>query len=181
MKVSLKINGKQYDIDASPASDGGFSVSFNGRRFDTKLKGSDGKSFDILVQNKSHSIIIDGSATDGTFEATANGRKVSVEQSSGKRLQARKRSTSPLSSSSVASSSSPVSAEPGTILSPMPGTVLKIDKKTGDPVKAGERIMTVEAMKMENEIRADKDGTIKEIRVKAGSAVMAHDVLAVVE
>jgi biotin carboxyl carrier protein len=63
----------------------------------------------------------------------------------------------------------------------MPGTVVAIDKKTGDAVEQGDKIMTIEAMKMENEIRAEKSGKIKEIRVSVGSSVLAKEVLAVIE
>lgn len=59
---------------------------------------------------------------------------------------------------------------PGAVTAPMPGTVIAIDKKVGDHVEAGDKIMTIEAMKMENEIRAEKAGNIKEIRVSQGSA-----------
>jgi biotin carboxyl carrier protein len=63
----------------------------------------------------------------------------------------------------------------------MPGTVIAIDKKPGDAVEHGDRIMTIEAMKMENELRAEKAGRIKEVRVSVGSSVLAKEVLAVVE
>jgi len=59
----------------------------------------------------------------------------------------------------------------GEIVSPMPGKVIKISVKEGDTVKKGDVLMVVEAMKMENNIIAPKDGTIEAIQVKAGVMV----------
>lgn len=55
-----------------------------------------------------------------------------------------------------------------TIKSPMPGLVVKIFKKPGDKIIKGEAVMILEAMKMENEIKASIDGTISEIFVEPG-------------
>ncbi len=63
----------------------------------------------------------------------------------------------------------------------LPGVVTKILVKEGDSVKAGETIMILEAMKMENEVKSPKDGVIKQILVKEGDRVEAGDVLAVMD
>ncbi len=63
----------------------------------------------------------------------------------------------------------------------LPGVVTKILVKEGDEVKAGETIMILEAMKMENEVKSIKDGKIKRILVKEGDRVEKDDVLAVME
>ncbi|MGE5679974.1 MAG: biotin/lipoyl-containing protein [Bacillota bacterium] len=65
----------------------------------------------------------------------------------------------------------------GTIKSPLPGTILSIYVKTGDVVKIGDRLLTLEAMKMENNINSDKEGVIKDIKVNVGNAVLEGDVL----
>jgi biotin carboxyl carrier protein len=54
---------------------------------------------------------------------------------------------------------------------PMPGTILKVNVKQGDAVKAGTVLCVLEAMKMENEILAPKDGTITQVAVIKGAAV----------
>jgi biotin carboxyl carrier protein len=63
------------------------------------------------------------------------------------------------------------------IASPMPGTILKLRVATGDHVKKGQVILILEAMKMENEIKASKEGVITAINVQKGSSVNAGDVL----
>ena len=58
-----------------------------------------------------------------------------------------------------------------TMLAPMAGTILRILVKEGQRVKKGENLIVLEAMKMENEIVADKDGIIRSILVKANDSV----------
>lgn len=65
----------------------------------------------------------------------------------------------------------------GNIKSPLPGTILSILCKVGDTVKVGQKLMVLEAMKMENNIEADKAGTIVAIKVNPGQSVMEGDVL----
>lgn len=67
------------------------------------------------------------------------------------------------------------------VKSPLPGTILDIFVNVGDSVKAGQRIVLLEAMKMENNIDADRDGVVKEIRVRRSDSVMEGDVLLVIE
>ena len=69
----------------------------------------------------------------------------------------------------------------GAVISPMPGTVVKVLVKEGDEVKAGQPVLVLEAMKMENEITAEKDGKIVKIAVAEGQAVAKDEVLVVVE
>ena len=76
----------------------------------------------------------------------------------------------------------PVAAKPaavgsGSVVAPMPGTILKVLKATGDSVKAGEVVLILEAMKMENEITAPVDGTIESLSLTEGSTVAGGDLL----
>ncbi|MBU1378179.1 MAG: acetyl/propionyl/methylcrotonyl-CoA carboxylase subunit alpha [Alphaproteobacteria bacterium] len=63
------------------------------------------------------------------------------------------------------------------VLSPMPGLVVSIDVLTGQEVKTGEIVAVLEAMKMQNILRAERDGTIKAVNVKSGDSVAADEVL----
>lgn len=71
----------------------------------------------------------------------------------------------------------PVAPAAGKIKSPLPGTVLSILVKAGDSVKVGQKLMVLEAMKMENNIDSDKEGKITAIKVNPGQSVMEGDVL----
>lgn len=63
------------------------------------------------------------------------------------------------------------------ITAPLPGNIFKVLVKVGDEVNAGDTVMVMEAMKMENNIQAETAGTVKAIKVNVGDAVMQDDVL----
>ena len=63
----------------------------------------------------------------------------------------------------------------------MPGNILRIDVKEGDKVKAGQTLLILEAMKMENNINADKDGKITAINVNKGDSVLEGNDLVIIE
>jgi propionyl-CoA carboxylase alpha chain len=63
------------------------------------------------------------------------------------------------------------------VLSPMPGLVVSVDVLAGQEVKTGEIVAVLEAMKMQNILRAERDGTIKAVNVKSGDSVAADEVL----
>ena len=65
--------------------------------------------------------------------------------------------------------------------SPLPGVILDIFCKVGDNVKKGQKMMILEAMKMENVINAEKDGIVKEIKVNKGDSVLEGAELAIIE
>ena len=65
----------------------------------------------------------------------------------------------------------------GTIKSPLPGVILDIFVKEGDVVKRGQRLLMLEAMKMENNIESDKEGKVISILKNKGDSVMEGDVL----
>ena len=68
----------------------------------------------------------------------------------------------------------------GDVTAPMQGTIVKILVEVGQAVEAGQAVVVLEAMKMENQIAAEKSGTVKEIKVTAGSTVGAGDVVVVI-
>ncbi len=65
----------------------------------------------------------------------------------------------------------------GTIKAPLPGTILEIFVKPGDLVKSGDKLLIMEAMKMENNILANIGGKITDIKIKAGDSVLEGDIL----
>lgn len=76
-----------------------------------------------------------------------------------------------------APAAAPAAGGPANVTSPLPGTVLRLCKNTGDSVAAGEVVMIVESMKMENEVVAPEAGRIASIAVAAGSAINTGDLL----
>ena len=70
----------------------------------------------------------------------------------------------------ISSSSTPVK-------SPLPGTIIEVFVKEGDEVKVGQKLVSMEAMKMENNVLAEKEGKVTLVKVKAGDAVLQNDTL----
>jgi acetyl-CoA/propionyl-CoA carboxylase, biotin carboxylase, biotin carboxyl carrier protein len=69
----------------------------------------------------------------------------------------------------------------GAVTVPMQGTIVKVLVSEGDEVEAGQTVCVLEAMKMENNIAADKSGTVKDVKVTAGQSVGSGDVVVVIE
>ena len=67
------------------------------------------------------------------------------------------------------------------VVAPLPGTINEIKVKVGDKVNAGDTVVVLEAMKMQNNIEAEKDGKVTAICVKPGQAVLEEDALVVIE
>ena len=74
----------------------------------------------------------------------------------------------------------PKAKEDGDVTTPMPGSVVKIKVKIGDRVEAGDTVLVVEAMKMENEVHSSISGEVKAIYVSEGDSVNPDEVLVAV-
>ena len=72
----------------------------------------------------------------------------------------------------VAKPAAPAGGAGQTVTSPLPGVILEVSVKVGDAVKRGDKVMVLEAMKMENVIEATADGTVTAIKVDKGDSVL---------
>ncbi len=88
----------------------------------------------------------------------------------------------------IAKPTAPVSAAPAekvaagevAVKSPLPGVILEINVKEGDDVKKGQKLLTLEAMKMENVIEASKDGKVVAIKTNKGDSVLEGATLVII-
>ena len=87
----------------------------------------------------------------------------------------------PIAASPSVAPSTPTAPGGSVVVAPMPGKVLRVLVREGDRVEAGQGLLTLEAMKMENEIPAPKNGTIKKILIKKGDTVNTGDPLIEIE
>jgi biotin carboxyl carrier protein len=74
-----------------------------------------------------------------------------------------------------------VEAGPQKVKAPMPGKIVRLLVAEGEEVKAGQGVIVMEAMKMQNEMKSPKDGRVQKIVIAEGSAVNAGDTLAIIE
>ena len=113
---------------------------------------------------KQYTITVNGVSYDVTVDEK-NGGVVSAPKSVEK--------SAPAASAPVASAPAASAAKEGNVAvsAPMPGKILAVKAKEGDSVKAGDVILVLEAMKMENDIVAPQDGVVASINVKVGDSV----------
>ena len=124
------------------------------------------------------------------FNVTVNGTKYEVEV---EEVKAAGSAPAPAAKAAPAPAPAPKAAAPvaaapkaaagageHSIDAPMPGKIIKLVATEGQAVKAGEVILILEAMKMQNEITADTDGTLKKFNVAAGQSVKVHESLAII-
>lgn len=127
------------------------------------------------------------------FNITVNGKayEVEVEEVGGvvSAPVARPRAAAPAASAPAAApaaskpaqaAAAPVAEGGEKVLAPMPGTILDIKVSTGDSVNAGDCVIVLEAMKMENEISAPVSGKVLSVNVNKGASVNSGDVLLVI-
>ncbi|HYW05846.1 MAG TPA: biotin/lipoyl-containing protein [Longimicrobium sp.] len=123
----------------------------------------------LLVDGRSHSITAQPGDRRGRWQISLDGRRYDADA-----VDERTRAIRELTGGDD-------DAAEKTILAPMPGLVVKIEVAVGDAVKAGQGLVIVEAMKMENELKAPADGVVAKIAVKERQTVDKGAILIVLE
>ena len=124
-------------------------------------------------------ITIDGNNYDVTVNLTDHHKanvEVSYESKNTVAAPIRK-STAPGTPQVHVSAPAAAASSATSIKAPLPGTIMTINVKVGDQVKRGDTLVVMEAMKMENNIMANKDGQVKAIHVTVGQTVVQDDKL----
>ena len=133
------------------------------------------KSFKYTINGNTYKVHIN-SVVDDVAEVEVNGTpyNVKMEKPAKKQMVTLKRPAQAPTNAScepvITRQAAPSVA--GAVKSPLPGVILSVDCKVGDTVKRGQKILVLEAMKMENNINADRDGKIVEIKVNKGDSVL---------
>ncbi len=150
------------------------------------------KNYQLTINNNPYSVLIK-EVTDSTITAEVNGEihivsveniqnvsplmpEISHEQSS----PAPSTQQLPVSSNGGVQPAKPV-ANIGSIHTPIPGQIININVSKGDKVLAGQKLMVLEAMKLENVISSNIDGTVKNILISEGDVVQQGQLLIDIE
>ena len=139
------------------------------------------KSFKYTINGTVYNVVINN-IEDTVAEVEVNGDSYTVELNRRpvKKQVVAKTRPAP---DAVTPLSRPAPAAPGpkALRSPLPGTIIDVMCNVGDAVKKGQKLMILEAMKMENSINSERDGIVKEIKVSQGDSVLEGDDLIVIE
>lgn len=139
------------------------------------------KEYKFKINGNDYSVAIN-SIDDNVADVTVNGTNYSVEVegmvSKPKTPKLVRTVAVPSTDAhpAVAKTAKP-STGAGAIKSPLPGVILDVLVREGDSVKVGQKLLILEAMKMENNIDSDKEGVVKSIAVRKGDSVLEGDVL----
>jgi biotin carboxyl carrier protein len=141
------------------------------------------KEYKYTINGNAYEVAI-GEIVENEAVVTVNGEEYKVawepEAEPEKKVVVRKAAAEPAESDSAAGEGGAVNTN-NAIKSPLPGVITSINVNVGDEVKAGDILLVLEAMKMANNIEAEKDGKVTAICVKPGQSVMEDDALVVVE
>ena len=134
------------------------------------------KQYKYIINGNTYNVTIN-KVEDTIAEVEVNGTpyKVKLEKPASKQIVTIKRPVQMLTgipSDPVIVTPPTSSSLPYTVKAPLPGEIISIDCKVGDEVKKDQKIMVLEAMKMENTISAIRDGEIMEIKVNKGDSVL---------
>lgn len=148
-EIILEINGKEYTVNIGKFGADTAKIKVNDRVYSVGLK-------DLGVEQ----------IADVKPQQAPRGAEAAVLQSGGGRPE----KATPLHRPKTIS-------DGATITAPLPGLITKIFINEGDIIKIGQRVLMLEAMKMENEVNATSEGMVIDIRHKEGSSVNQGDVL----
>lgn len=157
------------DLDGEP-----FKMSFQ------KLLSDDAEAL-VNVNDRSYRIKLRRNDRPSAVSVEVEGEEFIVEFQHSRKKMGREDAVAGITAAQVLERERIPTKKKGAVTSILPGRVVLLKVKEGDGVKAGDPLCILEAMKMENEIIASSEGTVKEVRAKLGSIVGKGEVLFVIE
>jgi pyruvate carboxylase subunit B len=166
LKVEALLLKESVNAAAARFAPNEFKVTLHGETFHIKLTGSghageEQRPFYVSVDGIAEEVIVE---TLGEVEVSGSGNISNGSKSNNKKK-------------SATSSGRPRPHHAGCVTTAMPGTIVAVKVKIGDKVSAGDGVLVIEAMKMENEIQASKTGTVVAVHVTKGDSVTPDESL----
>ena len=157
MKYQYTVKGVDYEVEIQDIEGNIANVTVNGIPFEVEMKQP--------VKAGKQKVKLSGSANEGASSSSSapQSAKASADLQSA------------ASSGQTGNAGKAATGKP--VVAPLPGTINEIKVKVGDKVNAGDTVVILEAMKMQNNIEAETSGTITGINVNKGDAVMEGDTL----
>lgn len=164
MTYDIAIDGKHYRLELDQ-HEHGWSCRVDGREVEVDAVLARPNVLSLRLGSKAYEVKCERVGSD--LHLWVGSRRFAAEVSDPRSLRSRARTAD--------------DHGPKKLTAPMPGKVVRVLLGQGAEVQAGEGVLVVEAMKMQNEVKSPKKGTIQKILVAEGAAVNAGDVLAIVE
>jgi acetyl/propionyl-CoA carboxylase alpha subunit len=166
VKYVVEVNGTRVVVELT--SDG---VRVDGAPHSAHLADIAGTPIHLVtIDNAVHRVAVRRSGLRGRYSLWIDGYRFDVEA-----LDERTRTIRDMTAASTRVTG------PAPLVAPMPGLIVRVDAREGDQVQAGQSLVVMEAMKMENQLRAPSSGTVKVVHVTAGMAVEKGAVLVELE
>ena len=166
MKYEVRISGKTRTVEVERHAGGWQATLEGGVGGMADVVETTPNTFSVLLAGQAHEISVTPSP-DGKLNLQSGGFEFTAEVIDPRSWRGRRHAG--------------VKAEGRQqVVAPMPGKVIRVLVRAGEKVEAGQGLLVVEAMKMQNEIRSPKSGTVERIQVKEGQAVNAGEVLCIV-
>lgn len=163
MAYIVSVDEREFKVSVERAGRN-FIMQIDGRRCDVEIVSEDENQMTLIVDDRPFVIVMD--AKD-QIQVSGETYRVSVIDENVRKL--------------VRKDPSTYEKRELVLKAVMPGLVIDINVREGDPVKAGEALLVVEAMKMQNEVKTTQDGVVKKLFVQKGKAVNSGDTLIVIE
>ena len=166
MRFNLEIDGRSRKVDVDPAdTPGQWRIRVDGEAVEADAHLLRPGVLSLLIGGKSYRVVLDADPADPALHIGAQRVPYRIDDPRSARSRRRQ-----------AKSDGPVSLKAS-----MPGRVVRLLVEKGAAVAAHQGVLVIEAMKMQNEITAPKEGRVADLRVAAGDTVAAGDVLAIIE
>jgi biotin carboxyl carrier protein len=156
VRYVVEVDGERMAVDLT-----GDEATVDGEAVRAHLVDVEGTPVSLLtIGSRVYRVVARRGDARGKYSLSIDGRRFAVEA-----LDERTRTIRDLSAASAAA------AGPSPLVAPMPGLIVRVNVQPGDAVQAGEGLVVMEAMKMENELRSPSGGTVRAVHAVAGSAV----------
>jgi len=143
-----------------------YELTIKGKKFDVEVKDFGGATAKVAVNGNEYDVDITYKGGEPVAFTPAAPRPAAARPAA---------AAAPATAAPAAAPAGDVSGN--NVVAPMPGLIMKVLVKVGDTVTAGQKVMTMEAMKMENDINSGTAGTVKAVLVKEGDNVKEHQPL----
>lgn len=143
-----------------------YKFKINGKEYQVTIGEAEGKMLSVNVNGADYQVELENAPVSAPMSAAGNA------PASAKNIANATAGASPSATAGAAPSASAAKGAGVTIKSPLPGIIISVDVKEGQAVKRGQKVAVIEAMKMENDILAEADGTVTAIHTRKGDSVL---------